>query len=126
MCSSDLERWRLMATDPVGLPAAALLIPRAHHDLADLPADLVRDLGGMLLRVERALLGLDGIGRVHINRWGDGGAHLHWWFLARPEGLLQLMGSFSSLWMDVLPPRPQEEWDETMARIAASMLTDDG
>ncbi|MEO8329643.1 MAG: hypothetical protein ABI586_06540 [Candidatus Nanopelagicales bacterium] len=119
------EHWRLTAVSPAGLPATVLLLPRAHYDLADLPSERARELGPLLVRVEQAILALGGIGRVHINRWGDGGAHLHWWFLARPEGLLQLMGSFSSTWLDVLPPRPQEEWDGTMSRIAAEMKKGD-
>ncbi|HVQ88401.1 MAG TPA: hypothetical protein VMT88_09475 [Actinomycetes bacterium] len=117
--------WRLTAISPAGLPAAVLLEPRAHHDLADLPPELAEEMGPILLRVEQAILSLGGIGRVHIDRWGDGGAHLHWWFLARPEGLLQLMGSFSSAWLDVLPPRPQDEWDATMSRVAAAMKASD-
>ncbi|MGW1715354.1 hypothetical protein [Streptomyces sp. NPDC002156] len=27
-------------------------------------------------RAERAVLAVDGAARVHVNRWGDGGAHL--------------------------------------------------
>jgi hypothetical protein len=117
--------WRLKATEPAGLPATVLLEPRAHYDLTDLPDERAGELGPLMLRIERAILGLGGIGRVHINRWGDGGAHLHWWFMARPEGLLQLMGSFSSAWLDVLPPRPQAEWDDTMRRIANAMFAGD-
>jgi len=117
--------WRLLADEPMGLPAAVLLEPRAHHDLTDLHQDLAAEMGPMFLRVEAALLGLGGIARVHVNRWGDGGAHLHWWFIARPAGLTQLQGSFSSLWMDVLPPRPQAEWDDTMTRIASAIHAQD-
>ncbi len=38
----------------------------------------------MTVRLERAIRSLDGVARVHVNRWGDGSAHLHLWFLARP------------------------------------------
>ena len=119
------ENWLLSRDAPSGLPAVVLLEPRGHYDLSDLPAELVREMGPMLVRVEQALLSLGGIARVHINRWGDGGEHLHWWFIARPAGLTQLRGSFSSLWMDVLPPRPPDEWDESMARIGAAMRAGD-
>jgi len=119
------EHWRLKDIEPAGLPATVLLMPRDHFDLADLPVERAEELGPLMLRVERAMLGLGGIGRVHINRWGDGGAHLHWWFLARPAGLAQLMGSFSSAWLDVLPPRPHEEWNATMAEIARAMTAGD-
>lgn len=30
----------------------------------------------LLQRAERAVLAVDGAARVHVNRWGDGGAHL--------------------------------------------------
>jgi hypothetical protein len=39
-----------------------------HHDLIDLPPDLSAELGPMLQRVERAILDLGGIARVHVNR----------------------------------------------------------
>ena len=109
-----------------GTKAATLLLePRGHYDLADLPNELASELGPLFLRVENAVLSLGGIARVHINRWGDGGAHLHWWFMARPEGLTQLMGSCSSMWLDVLPPRPQDEWDATIRSVAKVMSSRD-
>ena len=119
------ENWRLKADVPSGLPATVMLTPRVHCDLTDLPLELAAEMGPLFLRIEAALLSLGGIARVHINRWGDGGAHLHWWFIARPEGLTELMGSCSSMWLDVLPPRPQEEWDETMHRVASAMSESD-
>jgi len=36
------------------------------------------------------------IGRVHVCRWGDGSEHLHWWFMARPARIPQLIGSFAA------------------------------
>ena len=57
----------------------------------------------------------------HVNRWGDGGAHLHLWFFARPEGVLQLRGSSLSDWTDCLPPMPLWEWQATMAAVAEEM-----
>ena len=54
-----------------------------------------------------------------MNRYGDGAAHLHLWFLARPHGQLQLRGSFLSLWDDILPPIAEERWRENLALVAA-------
>ncbi|MFF1720785.1 hypothetical protein [Streptomyces sviceus] len=54
--------------------------------LPDLPAEQTAELGPLLQRVERAVLGLDGVARVHVNRWADGTAHLHLWFLAAEGG----------------------------------------
>ena len=44
-------------------------------------------MGVMLGRVERAVLSVGEIGKVHIGRWGEGAEHLHWWFIGRPAGL---------------------------------------
>ena len=41
---------------------------------------------------------------MHICRWGDGSEHLHWWFMARPARMPQLIGSFAAIWDDILPP----------------------
>lgn len=121
------DHWRL---DAVGtesrLPAVVLLQPRGHHDLADLPAERAAELGPLLQRAERAVLGLDGVARVHVNRWGDGAAHLHFWLLARPAGLLQLRGSFLAVWEELLPPVPDEERRSAHRLIAESMAAGGG
>lgn len=117
------EHWRLTAPTegPLGVPAAVLLEPREHLDLGDLPPGRAAELGPLLLRVERAMASLDGVGRVHVNRWGDGGAHLHVWFFARPAGMLQLRGSSLPDWTDVLPALPADRWHANLAAVAASM-----
>jgi hypothetical protein len=114
------ERWRVRAMErPTGLPMVLILESRSHLDLGDLPNLLAAELGVMTVRLERAIRSLDGVARVHVNRWGDGAAHMHLWFLARPFGYLQLRGSFLSLWDDILPPIPEETWRENLALIAA-------
>ena len=75
----------------------------------------------MLGRVERAVLSVGEIGRVHIGRWGEGGAHLHWWFIARPAGLPQLASSMAEIWDDVLSPTPEDVWRDNAARVAEAM-----
>ncbi|MEN3614698.1 hypothetical protein AAH979_34835 [Plantactinospora sp. ZYX-F-223] len=114
------ERWRVRAMDrPTGLPMVLILESRSHLDLGDLPNLLAAELGVMTVRLERAVRSLDGVARVHVNRWGDGAAHLHLWFLARPYGRLQLRGTFLSLWDDILPPIPEPQWRENLALVAA-------
>ncbi|MFY1674354.1 hypothetical protein ACN27G_31125 [Plantactinospora sp. WMMB334] len=114
------ERWRVRAMDrPTGLPMVLILESRSHLDLGDLPNLLAAELGVMTVRLERAVRSLDGVARVHVNRWGDGAAHLHLWFLARPYGRLQLRGTFLSLWDDILPPIPEAQWRENLAMVAA-------
>jgi hypothetical protein len=114
------ERWRVRAMDrPTGLPMVLILECRSHLDLGDLPNLLAAELGVMTVRLERAVRSLDGVARVHVNRWGDGSAHLHLWFLARPYGRLQLRGTFLSLWDDILPVIPEAQWRQNLAHVAA-------
>src|SRR5262245_63461302 len=114
------ERWRVRSLDhPTGLPAVLILESRSHLDLGDLPNMLAAELGVLSVRLERAIRSLDGVARVHVNRWGDGAAHLHVWFMARPHGQLQLRGSFLPMWDDILPPVNEAQWRENLALIAA-------
>jgi hypothetical protein len=114
------ERWRVRSLErPTGLPMVLILESRSHLDLGDLPNMLAAELGVMTVRLERAIRSLDGVARVHVNRWGDGSAHLHLWFLARPYGQLQLRGTFLSLWDEILPPIQESSWRENLALVAA-------
>ena len=117
------ERWRLTSLDePSGLPVVVLLEPRDHYAApADLPVELAREQGVMLGRVERAVLAVGEIGKVHIGRWGEGLDHLHWWFIARPAGLGQLRSSFAQIWDDVLPPTPRDVWEDNLARVVRAL-----
>jgi diadenosine tetraphosphate (Ap4A) HIT family hydrolase len=121
------EHWALgIAAEPSGLPIVAVLISRAHHDLEDLPADLAAGLGPMIQRVARAIGSLEDVGRVHVNRWGDGGEHFHVWFLARPKGVWQLRGALLAAWDDLLPKVPQEEWDRNRQAVAEALAVGGG
>jgi hypothetical protein len=114
------DRWRVRSLDrPTGLPAVLVLETRSHYDLGDLPNLLATELGLLTVRLERAVRSLDGVARVHVNRWGDATAHLHVWFLARPKGRLQLRGGFLPLWDEVLPPIPEPQWRDSLAMVAA-------
>jgi diadenosine tetraphosphate (Ap4A) HIT family hydrolase len=117
------ERWRLCHfEEPNGLPVVVLLESREHYsEPGDLPDELAADLGVMLARIERAIRGLGNIGRVHVCRWGDGGEHLHWWFMARPARLPQMIGSFAAVWDDILPPVPEEVWRADLQALAAAL-----
>ena len=121
------DNWRVIHLGkPSAIPVVVMLCPLAHHDLDDLPAELSAQLGPMLQRVERAILGLGGIARVHVNRWGDGGAHLHFWFFARPEGMMQLRGTCLPMWDDLLPKPGDAVWRATLSDVAAALAHDGG
>ena len=87
-----------------------------------MPAEVAATFAAVCGRVERAVLSLGDVGRVHLYRWGDGGAHFHVWFVPRPLGRLDMSG----------PPadgvggrrcrrRPSEQIAEAGRRIAAAM-----
>jgi len=116
------ERWRVHALGPTGLPLVAMLEPREHFaEPGDLPEELAAECGVLLGRIERAARSIGEIGRVHVCRWGDGGEHLHWWFMARPARIPQLIGSFAAIWDDILPPLPEEIWRENLAAVKAAL-----
>lgn len=116
------EHWRLSPTvAPTGLPVVVLLEPREHFDIDTLPAARAAEVGPLLQRVERAVRSVGEIGRVHVCRWGDGSEHLHWWFMARPARMPQLIGSFAATWDDILPPLPDDVWRANVDAVARAM-----
>ena len=97
---------------PVGgsIAGAVWLASREHVDsFSDLSPEAAAAFGPLAARVERAILGLGDVGRVHLYRWGDGGAHFHVWFIPRPLGMLEASGMMLPLWEDVLPNVTDDE-----------------
>lgn len=120
------ERWVLTPVyGGLNLPFGAMLMPRDHHDLSDLPDEHAAEMGVICARVARAVEALDLVGRVHMYKFGDGGAHLHVFLVGRPAGMWQLRGSSLLLWDDMLPPLPEGLAEETM-RVAVAALADVG
>ncbi|WP_110205507.1 HIT family protein [Nocardioides daejeonensis] len=115
------ERWRLKRIDGVGVPLVLMLIPRAHHDMADLPDELAAELGVLQVHITRAMEALPHVARAHTYRIGDGGAHLHIWFFARPEGQAQFFGSWLPVWDDLLPAYPEGLAQRDAAAVAAAL-----
>jgi diadenosine tetraphosphate (Ap4A) HIT family hydrolase len=118
-CVWTNERWLLHAPlETPGLPVIVLLAPREHYaELDDLPEPMAAELVPLISRVERAVYSVGEIGRVHVCKWGDGSEHLHWWFIARPARIPQLIGSFAAIWSDVLPPLPEDLWRANLAAV---------
>jgi diadenosine tetraphosphate (Ap4A) HIT family hydrolase len=116
------DRWLLAPlSQPSGLPVVVILMPRQHCDLGDIPPHLAAELGPLIVRVERAVDAVGHIGRVHVGRWGDGSAHLHFWFIARPARMPQLRTSFAAIWDDILPPLPETLWRANLAVVAREL-----
>jgi len=122
----DAHWWLRAPREPSGLPLITILIPRAHHDLEDLPPELAAELGQLLPRVSQAIHRIGGIGRVHVNRWGDGSEHVHLWFVPRPRGMWQMRGAMLAVWDDLLPRVPKAEWDRNRRTVARAMAEQGG
>jgi diadenosine tetraphosphate (Ap4A) HIT family hydrolase len=119
--------WRVRAAStPSGAPVQVFLETRDHVDLADLDDDGAAAMGRMIVRLERAVDAVGGIARVHVNRWGDGGAHFHLWFYGRPFGDQQMLGFTLPLWAMTLPPTPDDEWNHNLDVIAAELARGGG
>jgi diadenosine tetraphosphate (Ap4A) HIT family hydrolase len=120
------DDWRLTRIGGVGVPLVLMLHPRDHHDLTDLPDDLAAQLGVLSTHTARHVEALPHIGRCHVYRIGDGGAHLHVWFFARPEGQAQLYGSWLVVWDDLLPEYPSATAQADAATVADALAASYG
>jgi len=116
------QHWTLHNPGQTGLPGSVWLASRTHFDsFADMPAEIGATFAAVCGRVECAVLTLGDVGRVHVYRWGDGGAHFHVWFVPRPLGRLDMSGHQLMAWEDAMPPATDDEIAEAGRRIAAAM-----
>ncbi len=116
------ERWRLKTLAPfTPLPLLYILETRKHIDMHQLDDDLASELGRISVNITRTGEAQPEIGRVHNNRWGDGGEHFHYWYLGRPMGAEQLGGFTLPMWGFILPPIPTEVTDPITEKVVASL-----
>jgi diadenosine tetraphosphate (Ap4A) HIT family hydrolase len=120
------DHWRLTRISGVGVPLVLMLHPREHRDLKDLPDDLAAEMGVLSTHVARHVEALPHISRCHVYRIGDGGAHLHIWFFARPEGQAQLFGSWLVVWDDLLPEYPPDLAETDASAVADALVASYG
>jgi diadenosine tetraphosphate (Ap4A) HIT family hydrolase len=120
------ENWRLSPLESSGAPLILMLEPKAHYDLPDLPDDQASELGLLVVRIARAIESLPHIARAHVSRWGDGGAHLHVFFFARPAGFAQLRGTCLAIWDDLPPAVPDDQRDGDVAKVAEALARSHG
>lgn len=116
------EHWRLTCSAGSGAPLVLMLFSRGHHDLPNLPDERAAELGRLTVHLARAIESLPHIARAHVYRIGDGGAHLHVFFFARPEGMVQMRGSCLVLWDDLLPAFPGEVSAADARTVAAALV----
>lgn len=115
------DRWRLTFSDDTGLPVMLVLSPLEHHDLPSLPRDLAAEMGQLVVAVSDAVEHVPSVGRVQLAKYGDGGAHLHLFFLGRPARMLQFRGSPLIDWEENLPRVPLEVL-QANARVVAERM----
>jgi hypothetical protein len=120
------DRWRLTRIDGVGVPLVLMLHPRDHYDVTDLGDELAAEMGVLTAHLCRHVEGLPNISRCHVYRIGDGGAHLHVWFFARPQGQSQLYGSWLVVWDDLLPEYPPDVAEADAAIVADALVASYG
>jgi diadenosine tetraphosphate (Ap4A) HIT family hydrolase len=120
------DRWRLARMEHFGVPLVLMLYPREHYDLTDLPDEMAAEFGVLSTHIAKHVEALPGIARSHVFRVGDGAAHLHVWFFARPEGQAQLYGSWLVIWDDLLPEYPQDLADADAAIVAKALAASYG
>lgn len=120
------ERWRVTAARPSGVPLQLFLESRQHLDLDELDDDMAAELGQMIVRLDRAMQAIGSIGRVHVNRWGDGGSHLHLWFYARPVGAWQMLGFCMAMWAMIREPTPADVWHANSVLVANELAKRSG
>lgn len=116
------ERWQLKDAG-MKLPVTLILRPRAHHDLADLPDDMAAEMGLLMVAVTAAVESLPSVGRCHVGRYGDGGAHLHPFFFGRPARMPQLRGSCVLDWEENLPDIPDDVRRANAAHVGRALVT---
>ncbi len=109
------------SAEPSGLPCVVLLMTRTHVDFTDLDDAHAAELGPLLLKIHRAVMSVPGVGNVHVGRWGEGSAHCHIWFMARPARMTQMRSSFAAVWDDVLPPTPDDVWRANLDHVRAQL-----
>ena len=120
------DRWRVTRVSGAGTPLVVMLQPREHYDLTDLSDELAAELGVFSTHIARHIQALPHISRAHVYRIGDGGAHLHVWFFARPEGQAQLYGSWLTVWDDLLPEYPADVAEADASIVADALISSYG
>jgi diadenosine tetraphosphate (Ap4A) HIT family hydrolase len=116
------ERWVLTHPGaPSGLPLVLMLWTREHLDFGDFDDELAGEYGRITSRLVRIMEHLPNVGRAHTFRIGDGGAHVHIWFVARTHRLTNVLGSPALEWDEILPPGPEDVWREDLRTVATKL-----
>ncbi|MFC4335438.1 hypothetical protein [Salininema proteolyticum] len=116
------DRWRISTADSPRSVFFVNLVPREHYvNMSDLPTPMAEEQGRLLALMERALLAMEGAGRVHTHYWGDGAEHHHMWQIVRPEGFVQGRGVSLAVWLKLLPAMDAEDWESVKGDFAKAL-----
>lgn len=114
--------WTVHPPTGASLPGIVWAASKVHVDsFADLPPQAQATFGPLCARLDRAIMARGDVGRVHLYRWGDGGAHFHVWFMPRPLGMTDAEGHALPLWEDVLPNVSDDDMRIAAEEIAERM-----
>lgn len=116
------ERWRLVVADETRVPVFLILEPLEHYDLPTVPVELSGEMGRLLVEISAAVEELPSVGRAHLYRIGDGGAHLHLMFFGRPRRILQFRGSPLLDWEENLPLVPTDVHRANAAHVGRRLV----
>lgn len=116
------DNWRIFALEPSGSPLVLMLAPRDHYDFTALPDELAAEFGRISVKLGAAIEALPQVARVHVSKWGDGGAHAHVFFIARPYGMMQLRGTMMAVWDDFLPKVPADVRDADVGTVLGRLV----
>lgn len=120
------EHWHVGAPESFAIPFFAGLAPNPHLRLDELTPEILATMGPVVQRLARAIQHLDGVARTHFSRWGDGSAHFHMAFMARPLGMMQARGYMLPVWDDVLPPCDPDFVASSKHQVATAMAVGGG
>lgn len=118
------ERWciRPLTFNGRKAPFPAYMLETVEHlDIHELDDEYAAEMGLLTVKLDRAIMSIEDVGRVHFNRWGDGAYHFHVWFLGRPLGAWQFSGYTLPLWGFTLPSLSDEVHAANDKIVAASL-----
>ena len=116
------DHWRISVAEPSGAPLILTLAPMAHHDFTTLPKERAAEIGQIMVALGAAIEALPSVARVHVSKWGDGGAHAHIFFFARPIRMPQLRGTMLAVWDDFLPRIPVDVRDANARAVIRDLV----
>jgi hypothetical protein len=116
------DHWGIRLFEQSGAPLILMLSPRAHYDFTTLPKDRAADMGQIMVALGAAIEALPSVARVHVSKWGDGGAHAHIFFYARPTQMPQLRGTMLAVWDDFLPRMPGDVRDANARAVIQDLV----